>query len=278
VSEVTVASFNTRWGRDARGRPIDVGAVVERLDADVVVLQETWRPDGEEGMAASLGALLGYQVFELPLARGSLVGYLDPLVRTGRHQVPARTAERLRRRSLRSRASFGAPGGRPGPEGQYGKLREGTAMAGDWGVAVLCRLSVRSRSDVELGQLPLDRARRGALVVELDVGGTPFVVVGTHLAHLTHGSLVQLRGLRRSLPGLDQAAALAGDMNLWGPVVRSLLPGWRRAVLGRTWPARHPHSQIDHVLVTPQVQVVGGEVLGDVGSDHRPVRAELRVA
>ena len=59
--------------------------------------------------------------------------------------------------------------------------------------------------------------------------------------------------------------------------MRTLLPGWRRAVLGRTWPASRPHSQIDHILVRPQIGVVDSAVLGDVGSDHRPVRATLTI-
>jgi endonuclease/exonuclease/phosphatase family metal-dependent hydrolase len=54
------------------------------------------------------------------------------------------------------------------------------------------------------------------------------------------------------------------------------MPGWRRAVVGRTWPAWRPHSQIDHILVRGALQPVRGEVLPHGGSDHRPVRAELR--
>ena len=44
---------------------------------------------------------------------------------------------------------------------------------------------------------------------------------------------------------------------------------------GRTWPARRPHSQIDHILVRAATapRCVHDEVLPDVGSDHRPVRA-----
>ncbi len=70
---------------------------------------------------------------------------------------------------------------------------------------------------------------------------------------------------------------LAGDCNLWGPPVMAVLgDGWRRAVTGRTWPARRPHSQIDHVLVRPgDVRVVDAAVGGDVGSDHRPLRLRL---
>ncbi len=47
-------------------------------------------------------------------------------------------------------------------------------------------------------------------------------------------------------------------MNLWGPPVSSYFRGWRRGVTGRTWPALRPHSQLDHVLVTPPVTVTDG--------------------
>ena len=57
-----------------------------------------------------------------------------------------------------------------------------------------------------------------------------------------------------------------------------MLPGWQRAFRGRTYPAVHPHSQIDHVLVRDNVTVVWGEVLAATPSDHRPVRARLRVS
>jgi endonuclease/exonuclease/phosphatase (EEP) superfamily protein YafD len=88
---------------------------------------------------------------------------------------------------------------------------------------------------------------------------------------------MQLRNLRRRLPPPGQRAVIVGDFNLWGPAVSALLPGWRRAVRGRTWPAHRPHSQIDHVLVRDGVEVVDAAVLGEVGSDHRPVRVTLRL-
>ncbi len=42
--ELTVASFNAHWGVDARGRPFDVGAAARSLGADLLVVQEVWRP------------------------------------------------------------------------------------------------------------------------------------------------------------------------------------------------------------------------------------------
>lgn len=233
MPELSVATFNTHWGVGRRGRPYDVVEACRRLEADVIVLQESWRADGTPGLAAEAGAALGYEVHQLPLGRGDV---------DARPRIPAAGAPR-----------------------------------GDWGVALLTRLRVLAEARIDLGQLPLDPVRRAALRLDLDVGGHQLVMVGTHLSHLTHGSLIQLLRLRAALPGADQAAVLGGDMNMWGPVVTAFLPGWRRAVRGRTWPAQLPHSQIDHLMVTPAVEVLGGGRLPRTASDHRPLRAELRL-
>ncbi|HZT64557.1 MAG TPA: endonuclease/exonuclease/phosphatase family protein [Acidimicrobiales bacterium] len=153
--------------------------------------------------------------------------------------------------------------------------RSGVAGAGWWGLAILSRLPTRQVGSVDLVALRRDPALRGALIVELDVDGAAFTVVGTHLAHLSQGSRRQVADLRDKLPALDRPAALCGDMNMWGPLIDGLLPGWRRAVKARTWPAPLPHSQIDHILVTPSVAGADGRRLGRTGSDHRPLRVTL---
>ncbi len=124
--------------------------------------------------------------------------------------------------------------------------------------------------------LPSDRVERAALVVDLTVEGRPISVVGTHMSHLHYGSHRNWAELRRALKTAARPdAALVGDMNTWGPLVRVFMPGWRRAVIGRTWPAWRPHSQIDHILVRGALRRASGMVLPNAGSDHRPVRAEL---
>jgi endonuclease/exonuclease/phosphatase family metal-dependent hydrolase len=150
---------------------------------------------------------------------------------------------------------------------------------GTVGLAVLTRLPARIVAPLRLGptigdQIPLRRA----LHVELDVDGTMVDLVGVHLtSRLPHGPPMQLRRLSHALPPPVRPAVVAGDCNFWGPGVQRLLPGFRRAVLGRTWPAPRPHSQIDHVLLRGGIDVEDAEVLGPVGSDHRPVRVRLRV-
>jgi endonuclease/exonuclease/phosphatase family metal-dependent hydrolase len=67
-------------------------------------------------------------------------------------------------------------------------------------------------------------------------------------------------------------------MNMWGPPLSAFFRGWRRVIRGRTWPAFRPHSQLDHLLVTPSVAVIDARIAGRTGSDHLPVRATLALA
>jgi endonuclease/exonuclease/phosphatase family metal-dependent hydrolase len=150
---------------------------------------------------------------------------------------------------------------------------------GRLGIAVVTRLPTRFVADMSLGHVPADPApQRRAQHLALDVQGEVLDLIAVHLSsRLPYGPPMQLRSLRRQLPPPARRTVLAGDFNLWGPAVTAMLPGWRRAVRGRTWPAHRPHSQIDHVLVRDDVEVVDAAVLDEVGSDHRPVRVTLRL-
>lgn len=238
MAVLTLASFNTHYGlRPVRRRPpepFDLTDAVHRLDADVVVLQEAWRPDGSRGQVDEAAESLGYDVLH----------------------------------ELTGHASVGFP---------WPHLVAGGA--GTSGIAVLSRLPASRVGTIVVGPTLGDPApARTALDVELDVGGTPLRLIAVHLtSRLPHGPPIQLRRLARALPPPEVPAVVAGDCNFWGPGVRMLLRGWRRTVRGRTWPARLPHSQIDHVLVRPGIEVTRTEVLDDLGSDHLPVRVELRL-
>jgi endonuclease/exonuclease/phosphatase family metal-dependent hydrolase len=151
---------------------------------------------------------------------------------------------------------------------------------GTSGISILTRLPSRRFDDIVVGPTPGDPSRqRVAPHVEVACEGVHLQVIGVHLtSRLPHGPPIQLRRLARALPPPGTPAVVAGDCNFWGPGVTTLLPGWQRGVKGRTWPGRAPHSQIDHVLVRPDdVQALDGEVMPHVGSDHRPIRAVLRV-
>jgi endonuclease/exonuclease/phosphatase (EEP) superfamily protein YafD len=96
-----------------------------------------------------------------------------------------------------------------------------------------------------------------------------------HASHRLWGSLPQVRAVNRALGELDHPSVLAGDLNMWGPVVGLVLPNRKRAVRGRTWPAHHPHSQIDHLWIDDRLRSIDSGVAPATDSDHRPIWARL---
>jgi endonuclease/exonuclease/phosphatase family metal-dependent hydrolase len=149
---------------------------------------------------------------------------------------------------------------------------------GTWGIALLTRLPIRSSRIVDLGRLVerWDVATRHAILAEVDVEGVAVTVATVHLSFTIPNAVAQLRRLDGFLPRHHPSVAV-GDCNLWGPLASVVLGGRRRAVRGRTWPAARPHSQLDHILVSDEIEVDAGRVLPPAGSDHLPVQATLRV-
>lgn len=242
MPDLVVASFNVHWGRAGRRHgyePFDLTDACRRIDADVLALQETWAPDGGVPQHDMVATDLGYQVTSVPLARAEL----EPKPKIVRG------------------AGADSPGG-----------------TGDFCLAVLSRQPVSHTDVVPLPHLWFDPWGRALLRVEVVVDGHPCSVVATHFSHLEFGSPLQAGALRRGLPSADRPAVLLGDMNMWGWTISAMVPkGWRRVVEGKTWPAHRPRHQIDHILVTGPVEVLDSDVLPDLGSDHRAVRARLRL-
>jgi endonuclease/exonuclease/phosphatase (EEP) superfamily protein YafD len=153
--------------------------------------------------------------------------------------------------------------------------------AGTWELALCSRLPIHDVRELPIGRVFRDPAgARTALACRVRVGEADVDVIGLHTSSKLWyaGPIQHLRALSAQLDRRDVPALLAGDFNFWGPPVVRLLPGWQRAVLGRTWPAQRPHSQIDHILVNDRLRILAGEVLPACGSDHRPVRAGLSLA
>jgi endonuclease/exonuclease/phosphatase family metal-dependent hydrolase len=265
-SEFVAASYNVHAGIDGWGRPHDVLGVCRQLDADVLVLQESWRPEGRPSLATVIGEALGYEVTEVDLAHGR---------RAGPH--PGATARWMRRLDWRttSHAIF-LDSERPFAKRVVDSPRFRQAEPGSWGLAVLSRLPVRETEIIPLKRLRRDRANRAVVALSVEVNGRPIGIAGTHMSHLSHGSALHFRALAHMLDGVfgDEPVLLAGDMNLWGPPIHALLGQWHRAVKGKTWPAWRPHSQLDHLLVRG-LAVRDSAVWPESGSDHRPVWARL---
>lgn len=150
---------------------------------------------------------------------------------------------------------------------------------GHIGLAVIAREPIALHGALELAAAPFDPVQgRAALHVGVTKDSAKLDVIAVHTtSRLPIGPPRQLRSLARQLPPKDRPVVIAGDHNFWGPTVAACLPGWKRAVRGRTWPASRPHSQIDHILVRRGGPLVAraGWVLEPVGSDHLPVAAIL---
>ena len=97
----------------------------------------------------------------------------------------------------------------------------------------------------------------------------------------------QLAALGDIAAAESRPVIVAGDLNAtpWSHGFRRLVGprGLRDSALGRglqpTWNARSwvPRIPIDHVVVSPEVQVISRTIGPDVGSDHLPVEATLLV-
>jgi endonuclease/exonuclease/phosphatase family metal-dependent hydrolase len=140
--------------------------------------------------------------------------------------------------------------------------------------------------------------RRGALWVEVEAEGARLQVINTHLG------LLPLEQRRQTLDLLGEAwlgapecrapAALLGDFNATSryAAYRRLATRLRDVQLGpgnvrrgrrpvRTFPSRLPVIRIDHMFLTPDIEVLSvhtpDHALARVASDHLPLVADLRL-
>ena len=158
---------------------------------------------------------------------------------------------RVRRRARRARCSscrFGRARSSPGRTSRAtatARARSGSRSSAASRPTRVGRAPGRHRA-----RRPHARARRRCTWSSTSTA-RPVDLVGVHLtSRLPYGPPIQLRRLaaaaarRLAGPRSSPATATSGAR-----ACSTFLPGWRRAVRGRTWPASRPHSQIDHILV-----------------------------
>lgn len=152
------------------------------------------------------------------------------------------------------------------------------------GVVVYLREGI-AVEDMRLLDLP-GVCPRGAVVLDLSVGGQAVTLAATHLSLSQGLRAVQMRTLRQHLGRFaERPLILCGDLNEWRPWGGFALS---RRVLGRemrgpalpSFPVRRPVLPLDRVLVSAPLSVAHAEVRNGPGirvaSDHRPLRAEVR--
>jgi endonuclease/exonuclease/phosphatase family metal-dependent hydrolase len=154
-----------------------------------------------------------------------------------------------------------------------------------WGNALLTRLPVTHE---HTGRLPRGGApmARSVVTAVLDVGeGRELGVIGTHLHHVEDEPEIRLRQVRAvagevaRLRDRGMAVMVLGDLNAapGAPELEPIEELLEHAVPtgNPTWPAWDPEVQIDHVLVSDDLEVVGAEVVPGEVSDHLFVSVEV---
>lgn len=171
-------------------------------------------------------------------------------------------------------------------------------VAGEqYGDAVLSRFPMRL---IQAGELPghagpLGGEPRGAMWVAVEVDGHELQILNTHLGLSPRERQVQVETLvSDQWLGNSQChdpRLLCGDFNSLprSPVycrLSKVLKDAQTATAGpgrlhRTFPSHYPMARIDHVFLSPQLEVVAVEVpvsqLARTASDHLPLIVEIRL-
>ena len=263
-----ITTFNMHAGVDGWGRATGAHDGLVALNPDIAILPETWRGDQGPDFFAELCERLGASGEFVQLSRAERVraeagGALwQPLSAhlTGEHGLYFTEHRPLKPAQLRRRGA-------------------GTIVEeGAWGLSLLSKFPIRSSRVIELGRLPREKVNRALILATIvePTSGKEFVVAALHGAHLSHGSYRLYRRVRELLEAVPSNTPLlfGGDFNAWRPWVRFFFPGWRHLAKHRTWPARIPHSQIDHLLGRGPWRVQGSGAQ-NLGSDHRALFCDL---
>jgi endonuclease/exonuclease/phosphatase family metal-dependent hydrolase len=242
--------------------------LVKVLDADVLILPELWRADDGQDFYQDLSLSLGVNGAFAPLAHGERV-----LSGEGGPSWQPRFAHFSGERGLFFREHRDLTPSQRAARALLEHVEEGT-----WGLALLTRFTIEDIKVVPLGRLPREKVQRAVVVARLNDGRRSFYVLAVHGAHLSHGSFLHYRRVNALVAKLEPTlpVLIGGDFNCWRPLLRVIFPGWRSMARGRTWPAAHPHSQIDHVLARGPWKRLA-HFTRDGGSDHLALVADVQL-
>lgn len=161
----------------------------------------------------------------------------------------------------------------------YAQLNRDFGMFAQHGNGLLSRVVPLSLEDHKLpGTIP----GRGAIVMRLALAGVEVLVVFLHLSLGPRSRQRQLSYVRDLIRGHDLAIVM-GDMNshLAHLLYRSPLASSGLIPVENvkpTYPSWRPAIALDHVLVTPGLEIRSYDVLSCLVSDHCPVSVRIGVA
>lgn len=241
MPELTVASFNCHAGLQARRNgvcePYDLDAVLLGFDADVLVVQESWTPDGGTPAVRRVAERAGARVFELPFGRAKLDPWPHvPRDGDGHGTIGLAILSRLPA-EVTGRLAVGRVAGDPTPE------RGGLHVVVDVDGTAVDLVGIHLSSRLPYG--PPIQLRR--LAAQLPSPGQPAIVAGD--------CNFWGPGVRAFLPGWKRTA-----LGRTWPASRP-----------------HSQIDHILVRTGDGTEVLDAAVLPAVGSDHRPVQATLRV-
>ncbi|CAG7627284.1 endonuclease/exonuclease/phosphatase family protein [Paenibacillus allorhizosphaerae] len=163
-----------------------------------------------------------------------------------------------------------------------------------FGVAVLSRYPIvraRNHAMTRLSTLAQDRDRGpapmpGFAEAVLDVDGTGLTVYVVHLDFRPDPAvrIVQIREMLNMLAHNEAPRLLLGDFNArpnaaeFVPLFQAMNDSWtdvHQSDDGLTFPADSPDRKIDYILRSSHLRTVSSQVLQTLGSDHRPVIADM---
>ena len=157
--------------------------------------------------------------------------------------------------------------------------------SGEYGNALLTKYPVTSvhRHDLSYGKW---LEPRGAIDVELDVGGRALRVIATHLGLSRSERRFQWRQLLGAIASspADHPTIVLGDMNEWFPRAGTLRDAHNilgEALAPPEFPSFWPFLALTRIWVRPAHAIVSVKVhstpLSKRASDHLPLRAEIDV-
>jgi endonuclease/exonuclease/phosphatase family metal-dependent hydrolase len=161
----------------------------------------------------------------------------------------------------------------------YAQLNRDLGPFARHGNGVLSRVEPRVLEDHKLpGAIP----GRGAILMHLPHAGVEVTIVLVHLslgARSRQRQLDYLRGLIDGRPYVVVMGDLNGDADAWLEGDALSGTGLRSVASGQpTWPAWRPQFNLDHVLVSADLEVSDCSVVDCQVSDHRPIAVTLRLA